>query len=259
MKNLIYLCLAVTVWSCQAPEKRGIKQSETDQLKDENPPSVGFNIEASDKKAIDLADKVMTAMGGRKAWDETRFLSWNFFGSRKLLWDKWTGDVRVDFLKSDLKILVNIHDLKGKVQKDGLEMTQPDSIDFYLKRGKSVWINDSYWLVMPFKLKDSGVTLTYIGKDTTEVGAISEVLNLAFNNVGDTPENLYKVWVDEQTNLVTQWAFYADSEKEEPNFITPWDGYNKYGNIMLSGGRGRGQLTEIEVLESVSEDIFTNF
>ena len=33
--------------------------------------------------------------------------------------------------------------------------------------GGNDWINDLYWLVMPFKLKDSGVTLKCLGEDTT--------------------------------------------------------------------------------------------
>ena len=43
------------------------------------------------------------------------------------------------------------------------------------------------------------------------------------------------------------------------NFITPWDGYTKQGNIFLSGGRGKGQLTNIKVLKNVSPTVFSSF
>ncbi|MEJ2086172.1 MAG: hypothetical protein P8Y44_10915, partial [Acidobacteriota bacterium] len=52
-------------------------------LADENPPAPGFNAEASDDEAIVIADQVMEALGGRKAWDDTRYLTWNFFGRRR--------------------------------------------------------------------------------------------------------------------------------------------------------------------------------
>ena len=39
-----------------------------------NPPEEGFNAAGSDPKAIAIADKTMTAMGGREAWDNTCLL-----------------------------------------------------------------------------------------------------------------------------------------------------------------------------------------
>jgi len=84
----------------------------------QNPAAKGFLENQSDPKAIEIADKVMKAMGGRKNWDATKFISWNFFGSRKLLWNKHNGDVLVDYQKKDLEILVNIHTMKGKRSMD---------------------------------------------------------------------------------------------------------------------------------------------
>ena len=40
-------------------------------------------------------------------------------------------------------------------------------------------------------------TLKYIGQDTTQAGVPSEVLQLTFQNVGNTPDNMYQVWVDQ--------------------------------------------------------------
>jgi len=256
MKYTFHLLLIITCLACQTKEKPTEEQAT---IQEENTAADGFNLEASDQSAIDIADKVMEAMGGRKAWDDTRYISWQFFNSRQLWWDKWTGDVRVESLKSDLKILVNIHDLTGKVFKDSATLSKVDSLDYYLNRGKSMWINDAYWLVMPYKLKDSGVTLKYLKEDTTEVGALSDVLQLSFESVGDTPENHYEVWVDKQSNLVTQWAFYRNDTVTTPNFTTPWEDYNRHGNILLSGGRGRGKLTEINVADSMSVDLFIEF
>jgi plasmid maintenance system killer protein len=256
MKNILYLLILITCLACQTKEKPTEVVATTQT---ENPAAEGFNLEASDQSAIDIADQVMAAMGGRKAWNDTRYISWQFFNSRKLWWDKWTGDVRVESLNSDLKILVNINDLTGKVYRDSAEYTNVDSLDYFLGRGKSMWINDAYWLVMPYKLKDSGVTLKQLKEDTTAVGELSEVLQLSFESVGDTPENIYKVWIDKKSSLVTQWAFYRNDTVTVPNFITPWDDYNKYGNILLSGGRGRGKLSEINVMDSMSVDLFTEF
>ena len=225
----------------------------------ENPPMEGFNEAGSDPEAIQLADSVMAAQGGRKNWDDTRYISWNFFGNRKLLWDKATGNVRVDYLKEDKKVLVNINTGEGKVYKDGAEVTQPDSVAKYVQQAKEAWINDSYWLVMPFKLKDSGVTLKYLGEETTQAGKPADVLQLTFDKVGVTPENRYKVYIDKETNLVSQWAYFKNANDPEPAFVMPWQDYQTYGKLKLSGDRGQAHITDIKVLDEVPESAFTSF
>ncbi len=261
MKQIIYslLFVCIVTFGCQNPKTSS--ETQAPESTEVNPAATGFNEANSDEKAIEIANKVMEAMGGRKAWDETRYVCWNFFGSRKHVWDKHTGMARVESLKSDLKIIVDINadSLKGRVFKDGQEMTQIDSLKEYLQYGKSAWINDAYWIVMPFKLKDSGVTLKYHKQDTTATGIPCDVLRLTFENVGDTPDNAYDVWVDQGSNLIKQWAYYKDNTQETEDFITPWDDYQKYGGILLASNRGRGSITEIEVLETVPENTFNSF
>ena len=259
LKYLLVFIAGGLLIACSVPEnKQNSRQIEEEDV-DYNRPGKTFNLSESDNEAIVLADQVMTAMGGRKAWDETRFLSWNFFGARKLLWDRMTGDVRIDFLKQDMKILMNVKNMEGRVLKNGIEMNQPDSLSKYLERGKGIWINDSYWLVMPFKLKDSGVTLKYTREDTTLIGMPSSVLTLTFQEVGNTPNNKYEVWVDQESKLVTQWAFYKNFEDTVSGFIRPWGNYQKRGNIFLSDDRGDRDLTEVKVWEKMVEGAFTTF
>ena len=249
--------LSLTTFACQS--NGGDATSETESVEVGNPAAPGFNEANSDEKAIAIADEVMTAMGGRKYWDETRYLVWNFFGRRKLFWDKQSGNVRIDSYPDTTTYLVNVFTNEGKVKKGEEVLSHPDSVSLYMKQGKSIWINDSYWLVMPFKLKDSGVTLKYMGEDTTMVGAQADVLQLTFEEVGDTPENKYLVYVDKTSRLVTQWDFFTKYQDEEPRFSTPWADYKPYGTILLSGDRGRSQLTEIGCFETIPESVFTDF
>lgn len=215
--------------------------------------------ETSDAKAIEIADKVMAAMGGKKAWDETRHITWNFFGARTLTWDKWTGNVRIDFARDKSVILMNINTETGKVFKWGAEQTAADSVKKYMKAGKGAWINDSYWLTMPFKLRDNGVTLKYLGEDKTETGKEAYLLQMTFKEVGNTPNNMYKVWVEKESNLLTQWSYYAKSTDDKPGFTRPWTEYKSYGKIILSGERGDRDLTDIKVFEALPESIYTDF
>lgn len=215
---------------------------------DKNPPASGFNAKGSDAKAIAIADAVMAAMGGRQAWEETRCISWTFFGRRKLSWDKQAGICNIEWLNRPQNITVNLNDGTGKVSLKGVLQTHPDSLAKYLDIGKKVWINDSYWLVMPFKLKDSGVTLKYLGEAKTEAGENADLLQMTFSGVGVTPENKYQVWVDKKTHLVTQWAYFEKFSDEKPAIVNPWGDYKRYGKILLSGSRGsRGSMEPIAV------------
>jgi hypothetical protein len=227
--------------------------------KSANPPAQGFDMAGSDPRAVQLADEVMNAMGGRKAWDNTHIITWNFFGARKLVWDKWTGNVRVDNLRDDQTVLLNINNDQGRVFRKGAEVTEPDSVTKYVKQGKAAWINDSYWLVMPFKLKDSGVTLKYLGDDPTKDGKPAEVIQMTFKGVGLTPDNKYKIWVDKQSHLVSQWAHYPKYTDEQPRFTLPWADYQKHGGIMLSGERGDRDLTDIMVFTGLPGEVFSDF
>ena len=240
-------------------ESRKQETSETIIETEQNPHAAGFNVDGSDPDAVQIADNVMDAMGGRENWDNTRCICWEFFGRRHLIWDKWTGDVRIDSYGDSAQYILNINTMEGRAAMKGTEISEADSLVKLLDRGKRIWINDSYWLVMPFKLKDSGVTLKYLREDTTLAGLQSDVLQLTFDNVGVTPNNRYEVWVEKESSLVRQWAFYRFDTLQEPGFINPWDDWTLYGNIYLSGNRGDRALSEIIVMVECPENTFSSF
>lgn len=218
-----------------------------------NPAAEGFNHTDSDSRAIELADKVMEAMGGRSAYDSTRYIKWNFFNSRRHVWDKTTGDLVIEGIRDSFLVNMNINSMTGDANYHGVQLSKSDSLDKYIQKGKEMWINDAYWLVMPFKLKDSGVSLKYVGNDTLIGGRDAEVLSLTFDNVGVTPDNMYHVYVDKEDNLIKQWSFYTSSSDSTARFTTPWIDYKPHGSILLSGDRGPAyKITEIAVGDSLA-------
>jgi hypothetical protein len=225
-----------------------------------NPPAPGFNQQASDPKAIAVADEVMQAMGGRPAWDATRYLRWTFFGRRHLIWDRHAQRVRIEVPADSLVYLFSYAEQpQARTFKGGVEFTAPDSVLKYTEQARRIWINDSYWLVMPFKLKDSGVTLRYLGEDKigTDGVVVCDLLELTFDQVGVTPQNKYHVWVEKNEHLVRQWAYFAEASDEAPRFTMPWLDYQPYGDLLLSGNRGSRKLTDIAAPQSLPEETFT--
>jgi hypothetical protein len=208
----------------------------------------------SDPKAVAIADEVMEALGGQKAWDETRYLTWKFFGRRTHIWDKWTGNLRYE--NEGTLVLMNLNTKKGRAWKNGQEVTDPTELEKTLYDTESAWINDSYWMFMPYKLKDPGVILKYLGRGTTEAGDEADVLELTFENVGRTPENKYHVFVDAKSHLVTQFDYYPKASDPEPRFKMPWLDWTRKGKIRLSANRGERQHENVAVLEDVPDSVF---
>ncbi|HOX82336.1 MAG TPA: hypothetical protein PLJ60_00345 [Chryseolinea sp.] len=248
--SILLLLISCLLLSCGQPEKTKTY---------ENPSTEGFDLAYSDPAAVELADSVMSAMGGRKNWDKTRFISWNSGDGRNLFWDKELNRVRIESLEDSTTYLLNTKTLEGKVQIKGQTLTIPDSLNKMLSDAKGMWISDSYWLVMPFNLKDNGVTLKYLGEDTLQAGGLCNVLELTYSNTGDKPQNKYEVFVDIKDNLIKQWAYYGNAEKETAEWIKPWDNYQTYGNILLSADRSDGAGPKNVKVEKLDDKIFLEF
>jgi hypothetical protein len=84
------------------------------------------------KKANAIVEEMVTAMGGMKNYDAAHFIQWDFV-NRKLLWNKWTGDVRIENPSAN-QVLVNINTLKGKVYENGTLVQDEIKLMVYLKR-----------------------------------------------------------------------------------------------------------------------------
>ncbi len=198
-------------------------------------------------------------MGGEEGWKDTRYLAWTF-NDQYQVWDKQQNSFRWE--KDSLVAIINTETKDGKVYADGKELQGPEEKQKLLERAYALWINNSYWLVMPFKLLDPGVNLTYLGEEETMDGAPADVLEMTFAQVGLTPQNKYKVWVDKEQGLVTQWAFFRSAEDAEPSFTRRWSDYSDYGSIKLASDRSNSQsdfvLTDIAAPATVPEEVFNS-
>ena len=227
---------------------------------------------ASDPRALEVADHVMASLGGKQAWDRTRFLRFGFgserdgkWQGRTHHWDKWTGRYRVEGTGRDGKpyvILMNLNTRDGQAWVDGQPVTG-DALKQLLERGYGMWVNDTYWLLMPYKMRDPGVTLKYAGEERGENGAMYDKVQLSFDNVGLTPKDTYWVWVNRGTGMVDRWDYVLKGESAPPT-TWQWVGWKKYGDIMLAGERINAKenekllLPDIAVMDSVPDSVFTS-
>jgi hypothetical protein len=228
-------------------------------------------VATPDARAAELAGEVMTALGGQGAWDGTRYLRFDFAVERPAgrflrshTWDKWNGRYRLEGTEEDgtpYVVLMNVTTRDGDAWKGGARL-EGDEEKKYLERGYGAWVNDTYWLLMPYKLRDPGVILTYAGEDASEQGSWDK-LHLAFDNVGLTPKDQYWVWVNRTTRLVDRWDFVLKGEKVPPTTFL-WKGWRKVGNVMLAAERVNAKdnrtisFPVLEAPASVPDEVFTS-
>lgn len=232
----------------------------SDQDHDEaadNPPSPGFDLANSDPAAVELADSIMVAMGGKKNWDETRYLSWGLAGEREFVWDRRSGHVRIESLPDSTTYLFRVGDDGGRVSAGGTEVIDPDSVAAMLAAARTVWKRDSFWFVMPFRLKDDGLTLKYLGEERTDTARYN-LLQITIAAGGAGPAGEYLAYVDLGDNLIKMVAKTDDVNGRADEFPMRWNNYKQHGDILLPGSGSRG-LRDVRVHRQLAEEIFEEF
>jgi hypothetical protein len=193
----------------------------------------------SDPRAVAIADAVMKALGGKERWDALPGLRWSFGSSvndtvrstRRHAWSKHTGWHRVEGTTTAGGTFCLIHNLdtgEGRAWMDGNPI-EGDSLRKLLVRAKNLWINDTYWMLMPYKLRDPGVTLGLDGEHR-DGGQVWDKLTLSFDNVGRTPGDRYWVYVNRATQRVERWDMVLEGEQPPPRTYT-WEGWQPVGGL----------------------------
>ena len=98
------------------------------------------------------------------------------------------------------------------------------------KAGYARWVNDSYWLLAPLKLRDPGVTLSYEGSKGAD-GMAGETVRAKFDKVGLTPNDQYVFYIDAKTNTVFAWDYIP---KADTVMHATWDNYQYFSGLKLS-------------------------
>ncbi len=237
------LCVLLLVFSVVTPGCRKTADKKA-------APSPNLNA-----KAVEIAEALAMASGGRENWQNTRYLAWNYYGKRLNVWDKQAGDIRIE-TKSTV-ILMNLNTKQGRAWLNGIELTEPEDWLRAKEFALETWEVDSYWIFMPFMLGDEGVSLQYVGEDQTEEGQKTDVLSATFTKSLQA-ESKYHIHVGQDSKLLVRMTYYMDSANDRPSYTAPWKDYKQYGKILLSADRGEKQHTELGVFDNLPESVFNS-
>ncbi|MEP6768127.1 MAG: hypothetical protein ABJC61_05625 [Acidobacteriota bacterium] len=199
-----------------------------------------------DARADAVGHEFIAALGGEKAWEKARQFRFDFIVEREgkpiarfsHAWDRYTGDYRVsgtDKTGAPFTVFFNVNTKEGQAFVNG-KTAEGETRDGLLKSAYGRFINDSYWLLAPWKIFDPGVRLAYDGEKPCPEGAgggACDVLKLSFENVGMTPKDVYWLWITKDGRRMVAWQYVLNGAQEEPTTAL-WKDWKPYGGISLA-------------------------
>ncbi len=169
------------------------------------------------------------SFAGQEAWERTPYVAFRFGraenatdstsspASRRHLWNRQTGAYRVDIPRRDTLYTVFLDvtaptgsERSGSAYRDGILLEGAEAAQ-WIDSAHGMFVNDTYWLIAPFKLFDPGVTR---GLDPSEDTESERALTLVFDGVGRTPGDRYWLYIDRQSGRVTGWKFHLQGQPQ---------------------------------------------
>jgi opacity protein-like surface antigen len=196
-----------------------------------------------DPKADAVGHALVAGMGGEGAWEKARQFQFDFVVVKEgkevarfsHAWDRYTGDYRlqgVDKAGAPYAVYFNVNTKAGKAFVNGVAVEGAER-DKRLESAYERFINDTYWLLAPWKIFDPGVHLALDGEKPCPGGGTCDVLRLSFENVGLTPKDVYWIWVARDGSRMIQWQYVLGGASEPPT-TAQWKDWRKLGGVLLS-------------------------
>ena len=190
--------------------------------------TIGSETISEKKKELTIADKIAQAHG-IDHWKNVNEINFTFNVDR--------GESHFERIWS-WKPKENI--VVSSVSKDSITMYTRsiealDQIDPKMIALDKSFINDKYWLFVPFQLVwDEGTTISKPIKETAPISNIAmNKITLTYGNEGGyTPGDAYDIFYGEDY-LIREWVFRKSNSKE-PSVTTTFENYEDFNGIKIA-------------------------
>lgn len=256
-------CLFLVLLGCSGSAESA---SETENAEPEAEPEATEAAEP-DSPADALARELWRSAGGERL-DEVAQIDFRFVVTddgepvfeAAHRWDRRNGRDRISWTNRQGELndaVVMLATKRGCGHVDGRPV-DGDPLVALAQSAYGRWVNDAYWLMVPLKVLDPGVS-----RRVLEPEGETRRLELTFDSVGLTPGDRYVLEVDPEGRL-TRWEMALEGAEpgDEPKGVT-FEGHTAVGPLTLplehtAEGEGNRQvlLRDVTVHETVQDDAF---
>jgi hypothetical protein len=178
--------------------------------------ALAFDRAGSDPKAMEIADKVIAAAGGRDKWAAAKQIRWSetvTLGEGKppvkleQAWDRWNGRHygRLHAEQGDVVAMHNIYDGGGTAFAEvgrNRQQLGKEEIERAMAAARERWAFDATTLLLPFLLEAPGAKLQLAGEFPVEGGQPLDALKVTFDPKDPTRTATYYAMVNRTTNQI---------------------------------------------------------
>ncbi len=173
-----------------------------------------FNRNASDPKALAIADKVLAAAGGADKWNAAKQVRWSesvVHDGKEVIageqaWDRWNGrhHGRMRREGGDMVVMRPIYEDGGTAFVDNGQSLRKieNGTTETVAAARERWQFDTAVLCMPFLLQEPGTKLEYVGEVAGDDGKPLDAIKVTFDPKDTTRTSTYQVSVNRETNLI---------------------------------------------------------
>ncbi|MDZ4804907.1 MAG: hypothetical protein SGI90_08620 [Candidatus Eisenbacteria bacterium] len=210
-----------------------------------------------------ILDALYGSMGGRGTFDSLPTLRFTFTyvsrdtirTSRTHWWDRRDGRYRIQGTNragQPFVVLFNVQTQLGEAWLDG-KLLAGEERAALLTRAYGLFINDTYWFLMPFKLDDDGVNVARDGEVVVN-GLPCDRLKVTFDSVGLTPNDTYWAYLDRATHRMVRWGFILQDEAGPAARESLWDwvAWQPVGPLVLSSDRVKVNDPERSIIRLIN-------
>ncbi len=217
-KSLVFLVITLVLIACKTDVKTENKYEEEIETRDPNP------IIKKNEDKIPTTSEAIAYTNGLKNWDKVKEIRYTFNMDRDS-----THYERSWIWKPKSNIVTLITD------KDTITY-QRSKMDSISKKADQRFINDKYWLLVPFNLIWDANSFISEHK-VKSIAPISKTemqkLTIIYKNEGGyTPGDAYDFYFKGDF-IIREWVFRKGNQLE-PSLITSWENYEDFNGIKIA-------------------------
>jgi len=169
-----------------------------------------------------LTDEVLNALN-KQGFDSLEYIEFTFRNTNRYKWDRRNNSVIVNWEEQEVY----------------LDLNRPiDSYNLLELKAYQNFINDSFWLMAPFKLRDEGVIRSTVAVEN------GRGLLVTYSSGGLTPGDSY-LWIIDENGFPTSWKLWT-SNIPVGGLKLGWSGWVNKNDVWFSTVH-EGKFTTVPV------------